>query len=255
MLLTSRLSVVLGLLAASPALPDVVNVGVNGSISGSGGVGYLIGLFPPPGLSFGDTESSSFTFGGTNAQLGTFTRSGATGFTEPTFGITDALSVQAQQHVTATATSIQLGITNIETPSGNFAASAERLSFWSAHVSNEIAVTFTISSESVVALNGAFENGFSATLLDSGGNTVFTFPISGPFTTTQLTLAAGTYQFQDTFDGGIGGQGFQNNGPQGQADRISAIFSPVPEPRWAGFLVVLLLAGGCWWPRVSKLRG
>src|SRR5579863_2316004 len=69
------------LLASRPALPDVIDVTVDGSVSGSGG--FLVGCAPStPGCTFyqggGYFLNIPYSFSGANTQLGSFHVSGST---------------------------------------------------------------------------------------------------------------------------------------------------------------------------------
>src|SRR5580704_18842410 len=103
----------LGALMIGPALPDVVDVTVNGSLSGSGGMTTectqlgpnCVGTFGMPPL----LETVPYSYSATNTQLGTaFDTSGEAVGTAP--GAQGALDYHAFQEVTATADNLDIAL-------------------------------------------------------------------------------------------------------------------------------------------------
>jgi hypothetical protein len=229
----------IGLMAVSPVLADVVGVSVNGSINATAEVGYICGVARPCA---GQVEaSSSITLTGTDTALGGITKSGATSATDPVFGATDTLSMSVSQSASMPDPGVDyfvLGIDNIETPGGNTGTSGVLTSFWNANITNDISLTFTLTSDSVAFLFSLAPSPppFSAMLLNSAGNAVFMFPNSPSGGT--ISLVAGTYQLVDNFTGGVGQ--FVASDLMVQANQISARFEPVPEPRWTAIPLLVV---------------
>ena len=195
MLSNIRFVVALGLASRAP-LPfgcSPVNLTVNGSVSGTGEVGYDT-------ISSG-FQTNSFTLSGTNTSLGTFSTSGGASFTLNPIGLTNSLSVVATQN---TFVSNFIGLTTITTttPSGALGGGGGITSFWSAQVDNDLSTSFNLTVESVVSL-GATELGLSTgELLDSMGNVLATFTNSSP-PSLSLTLATGSYTLEQNSMAGV----------------------------------------------------
>ncbi len=226
--------IALGLWAVSPAWSDVIDVGVNGSVSGTGSVGYV--LFPS-----GDSESSSFALAGTNNQLGSFTTSAQASFGDPVVGATDSLEDEVYQDENVVqngnTTSVELVVVNAENPGGALGGGAPGAGlgpgFWNSNVKNDLSVSLTLTEESFVALQSFDQTpglGISDTaeLLDSMGNVVFVFSECSPCTLS-LTLDAGTYQLEQILTAGAGGGSATG---RAQIGDLEVGFTPVPEARW-----------------------
>ena len=227
----------LGLLAIGPALADIVDVTVNGSVSASGSVTTI--CFVPECMSIdsGQFVSFPFSFTATNTQLGQFSASG--GVSSPGPPETNFASIQANMSENTTATADALEITLSQNAmSGGVAPAAF------ASLNESIAVSFNLTEESKIQLNTDNpEEDASSTnsveLLDSKGNVILVVPC-GDFScsTVSTVLQPGTYQLDDSFDNGASLRG---GSEEGFSADLNASFTPVvPEPRWT--IIATLLA-------------
>lgn len=235
MVRTVCLVIGLGLLATSPALPDVVGVTVNGTASGTGYgetecespdyTGPLpLGCVEEPGPFY--VNSFGFNFNQINTQLGAF---GPSGYAS---GLNGAyISGYASQDTTATADAIDVVLT-----AGFF---GNALLSSDVSVQDNIAVSFDLTSESEIQLTGDILAGLgpnTGELLDSMGNPILGIPFAGD--TASLVLAPGIYQLVASVDE----EGSANSGSYYYSD-LNANFTPVPEPRLAllaAFLSIVL---------------
>jgi hypothetical protein len=226
----------LGLLAIGPALADIVNVTVNGSVSGSGSVTTY--CFVPECMSpdSGQFVSFPFSFTATNTQLGLFVTSG--GASSPGPPETNFASIQASMSENTTATADALEITL----SQNFMSEDVAPSAF-ASLNESTAVSFNLTAESNIQLtdnpegDAPFTN--SVELLDSKGNVILVVPC-GNFScsTVSTVLEPGTYQLDDSMSSG---GGIAVGSPEFFSADLNASFTPVvPEPRWT--IIATLLA-------------
>ncbi len=229
----------LGLLAIGPTLADIVDVTVNGSLSGSGSVGsYCLGNPPAPGCFqafLGDSnffESFPFSFSATTTQLGEFGASGGAWTT----GDTDGANIMAFASENTTATADALEITLLQNA---FTGGIVVLS--NVTLNDSIAASFSLTEESKIQLNGIGFGELSSNtgeLLDSKGNVILVVPSLNAISSTISTvLPPGTYQLDDS----IVNSAFGNSDENVEID-LNASFTPVvPEPRWT--IIATLLAG------------
>jgi hypothetical protein len=230
----------LGLLAIGPALPDVINVTVNGTASGSGygedeceGPDY-IGPLPPgcveePGPFY--VQGLPFNFSGTNTQLGGIGPSGsATGYNGA------SISAYASQDTTATASAIDIAF------SGGFLGNF--LIYAAVSQQDNIAVSFDLTTESEIQLTGNIFQGTgsnSGELLDSMGNVILEIPVTGG--SESMILGPGSYQLDASVSGSLQ-LPYPNSNDQDLYSDLDATFTPVPEPRWAILAALLCLVLG-----------
>jgi hypothetical protein len=240
----------LGALMIGPALPDVVDVTVNGSLSGSGGMTTecfqlgpnCVGTFGmPPYL-----ETVPYSYSATNTQLGTaFEISGYAVGTAP--GALGSLEYHGFQEVTATADSLDIALEAGQMPDGVLS--------WDGTAAETISLGFELTEESVIQLDvspfGPLGTN-SGDLLDSQGNVIFAMPF--PFGSASAVLAPGTYYM----DASVGGSasGFMGNGNNVEdfAWMLNSTFTPVatPEPPVAFFAALLAMMLGA--HEVSRRR-
>lgn len=226
MLTRTSLLIGLGFLAIGPALADVVDVTVNGTVSGGGYLTVYCDLSTPgcepPGPAGEGTMDLPYSFGGTNTHLGAFSESG--GVDADPFSI----SAYAGEDTTATPESLGISLT----------------AGWSCICFNQgfdeydnISVYFDLTTESVIQLQqgGDLSDTFnSGVLLDSHGNVILPGILGLPGS---AILQPGMYQLDASMQGG----GDSAYYPGVEYD-LTADFTPVatPEPRWA--LVAAFLA-------------
>jgi hypothetical protein len=210
---------VLAVIAAVPALPDIVDVTFTPGLGFSGSV--IVRCDTCPG---GFGESSAVV--PISSTPNSF--SGRVSFTDPGTGRTGIVTGQVTQNNSSTSDSFDVGVMQAVTFGG---VGAE----WAGQgtVSDNFTVAFTLTTASSLDLSNSTSGGFSVGLLgvslqDSMGNVEFSSP-SGAFDTT-LLLAPGAYTLTSTnvimVPGGPGviGQTFE-------ADfDLSADFTQVPEP-------------------------
>jgi hypothetical protein len=227
----------LGLLAIGPALADIVDVTVNGSVSGSGSVTTY--CFVPECMSpdSGQFVSFAFSFTATNTQLGPFVASG--GASSPGPPETNFASIQASISENTTASADALEITLSQNAIVEDVAPAA-----SASLNESIAVSFNLTAESKIQLiNVNPEEDASSTnsveLLDSKGNVILVVPC-GDFScpTVSTVLLPGTYQLDDSM---VSGGAIALGSPEFFFADLNASFTQVvPEPRWT--IIATLLA-------------
>jgi hypothetical protein len=247
----------LGLLAIGPLLADVVNVAVNGSISGSGDVTTfcLENLGSPECDAFnsGQYETFPFSFSAPPiTQLGAFAASGGASSTGPPE--TDNASIQASvsENTTATADALEITLSQDASSDAEFAGFT---------LNDSIAVNFNLTEESKIQLTddiGAEVSVFSNSveLLDSKGNVILVFPCEDfACSTVSAVLPPGTYQLDDQmFNSGPSNFGID----QFFSADLNASFTPVvPEPRWTiiATLLAALLGGYAMSRRGRQARG
>jgi hypothetical protein len=244
----------LGVVAIGPTLADVVDVTVNGSISGSGYVTTYC-LVPECDAFFNNGQFATFpfSFSATNiTQLGVFGASGGASSTGPPE--TDPASIQASvsENTTATADALEITLSQDTAPSD--------LAIAGFSLNDVIAVSFNLTEESKIQLTddiggelSVFSN--SVELLDSTGNVILVGPCEVFGCSVSMVLPPGTYQLDD--------QMFNSGGSLGSFDQffsadLNASFTPVvPEPRWTiiATLLAALLGGYVMSRRETVKRG
>jgi hypothetical protein len=236
-----RISFLIGLaaLATGPALADVIDVIVDGSVSGSGSVSVACGITTPGCEPIGDGRyrlTSSYTFAGSNTELGPFDDSGSA--TSPIFPA--SVGGYADQDTTATSDTL-----NIELMGGHFASTSPT---YTASESDTVSVSFDLTERSLIELSGgayAFPSEPSdvGELLDSNGNEILVLPNSP--SSVFADLGPGLYRLDASASGG-GQGGLVSFVDDTDFDlNLDATFSPiaVPEPRWvlfAAFLAIMI---------------
>jgi hypothetical protein len=209
-----------------PASADVMDVTVDGSVSGNGSVTVECALGTPgcvPGgpLPGGGLFTSDYSFNSTNTQL-TFSDSGSV--TSPIFSVATASSF-ASQNVSATSESLGFVLTGGHSATGPF---------YTAFESDTISVGFDLTESSMVQLTGG---GFGVSsnvgeLLDSDGNVILVIPNS-PVPVSAL-LAPGTYTLQGSASGGGTGTAFAPVDTTDFNFGVGADFTPVATPELQG---------------------
>jgi hypothetical protein len=222
----------LGVIAASAAFPDFIDVtAVNGSVSGSGDLQFVCSLgtsgcvqIPPAPPLF----TVPYSFNGTNTELGLFSASGSA----------DSFPWSIQGHasqdtgITSEATSEVLSIAL----TGGYSVTAP---FYSASENDEIAVSFYVNQESVVLVGGSLLGSASnvGELLDSDGNVILTLPLdSSPLST---VVQPGMYQLDASAGAGAFGSFGDDLNVTNLELYLSADVTPTPEPRWTVFAALL----------------
>ncbi len=236
-----RLFLVIGLgaLVIGPTLADVVNVTVNGSLSGSGSVTTpCLTLECEAIFNNGQFATFPFSFSVPNiTQLGAFGASG--GASSPGPPETNIASIQASESENTTAAADALEITLSQD-----AATGDVAEFADFNLNASIAVSFNLTDESKIQLTnnvGAETSAFSNSveLLDSKGNVILVVPC-GDFacSTISTVLSPGMYQLDDQMDNSGASRGDLD---QPFSADLNASFTPVvPEPRWT--IIATLLA-------------
>ncbi len=232
------------------AFPDIVDVTVNGSVTGLDNL--AVGCAPvTPGCVSGLGGSFfpvSDSFSGTNTKLGDFSASGSA--VDP---FATGVSVQSfvRQSTTATTDALEISLT------GNYFGHPAP-AFTGVHLNDSVAVSFNLTEESTIQFDdppvglpfSSFDDfSFSGELLDSKGNVILVVQRSGTGTSggflASTVLQPGTYQLDASVMGtALGGNGVGLQGSFG-AD-LNTTFTPVvPEPRCAILAGVLAsLLGG-----------
>jgi hypothetical protein len=221
---------VLGVIAGS-ALPDVIDVTVNGSVSGSGSYVVACALSTPGCVATagGDFLNVPYSLSGTNTLLGAFSASGSTPFMD-----SPGMEGFADQNTAATADSLEISLT------GGY--SANGLPFYSGSENNSITLSFDVTEESVVQLLGGGVLGSASNageLLDSDGNVILTLPLDTLSVST--IVQPGMYQVEAAAGGSSGGSFGENADVTNLELYLTADITPaVPEP--PGALVAALMA-------------
>lgn len=229
----------LGILAVTPAFPDIINVNINGSVFGGGYLTFFCAFNGCPG---GTVDSPPFTLSGTNTKLGVFTVSDSTSAIDPNSGVLSTASGEAAQTSAATGDSFSLNLSTTLSSSGTGAQES-----FSALIDNSVDLTFTLTAESLMALsenqsNGFGLFGFAGSLHGPTGDLLDLSTSSEPFEGS-LTLQPGTYDFLADL------QGFPDiSVPVGPTNSdevsVSATFTAIPESRWTWVAPLILLALG-----------
>lgn len=239
MLRSVRIAIVLGALAVSPALPDIVDVAVNGSVSGSGSVTVECGvglMNPPPGCVEVYPglylKTTPFSFSATNSGQLMYSDS----VSQPP-GLNPLLQAFPYQ----TTSPDIAGPGTLEIDLGDDYSDFGLVNFQLLE-NDSISAAFDLTQESMLSLVLVSEFGGatgSAELLDSDGNVIATLPSAGSTAFLDL-LAAGAYQLDFSMSGGAEGSYNSNTGGDFQASLFAtATPIPEPEPRWTLLAVML----------------
>lgn len=239
--MTYRLLFLIGLasLAAAPALPDIIDVTVSGSVSGSGTVLEPCDpTFTQGCMRYGGGPYSvyiPYSFNGTNTQIGSFSASSGPTVSGPGQGGAGFANENTSLSTIDTSTGPGQEL-DIELNGGH---SAFGYAF-SAEESAAISIGFELTQESELVLGSVFSglNPNSGGLLDSSGNLILPIPLDGQAST---VLPPGAYQLNDSDSGGSQGS-FPQPGDVTDFDTLMyAQFTPVPEPRGAVFGALALM--------------
>jgi len=210
----------LGSLAVISALADIVNVSLNGSVSGY--VEVTVGCAPvTPGCvqtPYGDFLTVSDSFSGTGS---------ASGSAVDPFNSDISMAASADQSITATPDALAISMEGF--------ISGLATGYSGANLNDSVAVSFTLTQESEVQLtdNPFYPQYFSNSgeLLDSTGNVILVVP-SFPSVSASTVLQPGTYQLDDSMVAFAPGNYTYLDEEFGLD--MNASFTPVvPEPRWA----------------------
>jgi hypothetical protein len=229
----------LGALMIGPAPADVVDVTINGSLSGSGSMttecfdlgSNCVGTAGmPPYL-----ETVPYSYSATNRVLGAaFEISGnAVGIGPDVLG---SLEYHGFQEVTATADSLDIALEAGQMP--------DEVLSWDGTAAETISLGFELTEESVIQLDVSPFGPFGTTsgdLLDSHGNVILTMPF--PFGSASAVLAPGAYYMDASVSGSESGSitGSENN-VDDFAWMLDSSFTPVPTPEPPAAFVAALLA-------------
>ena len=230
----------LAILAAAPALPDVIDVTVNGSVSGSGTVLVACNPMYTAGcMQYGGGPYSvylPYSFSGTNTQLSGGTPPEGTGYAEENTSLCTGCGPLSIPGVT-TFGGDDL---DVQLTGGH---SAVGYSYF-AEEAADVSISFDLTEESVVTLFKITLRGSSSSeLLDPNGNVILSLTMDGAAST---ILLPGAYQLDDAGQGSSFGA-FPEPGDVIDLNQdMYAEFAPVPtpEPRGAvfGALALMLLA-------------
>lgn len=238
-----RLFVLLGLaaLAAAPALPDLIDVIVSGTVSSSGYISAVCGLATPGCIAGGNGAPNLLTvpysFSATNTQLGAFSQSWLA--ENPIAGSITSYADEDTSVCLASCPPTGMGDAIEVELSGGHSGGL----FYSAFEAADVSISFDLTEESEATLYTAVEPS-SGALLDSNGNVILPIPLDGP---ASALLQPGTYQLNDSAGGGSQEPYLMGNVTDFQT-YLYADFVPVPtpEPRGAIFAAAFaMIAGGC----------
>jgi hypothetical protein len=235
--------IVLGFLAAAPALPDLIsNLSVAASVSGTGSITSDCGsgfVTPPSGcVAVIDglyLQTLPLSFSGTTSQLGPFGAAGSVtgiygGSVFANGGGTTLQDYMASNNLVAFLNS-SASLTNAGT-----------IISFGVHVTDTVSFAFDLTAETLLEFGGSTPQASNPSsyntseLIDSHGDVILGG--SGP-----LTLEPGTYTLEDTFDSGFSG-GYRQGGGGETASFLASFTAIVPEPRWMSIAPVLLIALG-----------
>jgi hypothetical protein len=236
-------SAVIVVILATPgiALPDIVNVTVNGSLSGSGNIAVACGLATPGCEPDGFPDifllTVPFSFSDINSTLGPFNASGTANLPSPFSG-----SVTGFGYESTTATAQALAITL----GGGYSSSGIFYSL-STSGNDTISVGFDLTEESLMQLTEWDDLLVPAAgeLLDSQGNVLLEIPPAGG--SASLVLEPGEYQLNASA-AGYASYYFLDQLYPSFALGLNADFTPVPtpEPRWTILAALLSIVLGRW---------
>jgi hypothetical protein len=217
--------------AIGPALADVTDVTVSGSVSGSGTLSVEcftpgVGDCPLPTVGLAPHETVMYSFSG-NTQ--------GSGGAMPPDVPASFIEAYADQDITATSDDISV------TVSAGFSAQGVAL-FVDTSETDDVLVSFDLTQASLVTF-GAGVGEVADELLDSNGNVIATIPSSSA---TLVTLTSGMYTLKVDASGGT-----MEAIPGGQLNitdlqyTLDASFAPVPEPSGVPFAAFLGLLIAC----------
>lgn len=241
--MTYRLLFLIGLasLAAAPALPDIIDVTVSGSVSGSGTVLEPCDpTFTQGCMRYGGGPYSvyiPYSFNGTNTQIGSFSASSGPTVSGPGPGGAGFASENTSLCLAPTPCPPTAGdAIYIELTGGHSAFGY----YYTATESAGITISFDLTQESEATLYSGVGLS-SGGLMDSNGDVLLPIPQAGPAST---VLPPGAYQLKDSDSGGSQGTAFSQTGDVTDFDTfLTAQFTPVPtpEPRGAVFGALALM--------------
>ncbi len=232
---------VLGFIGSGCALPDVINVSANSSVSGSGYLTFYCGVTTPGCVIPPGIATYTYSFSGTDYGSASVSSS------IPPWG-----PVSGTASVTTTTTTDSLDI-NLSGYHGG-----QNAPFYGGNESASTSVSFDLSAPSLMQLttSGFSDTGpssYSDQLLDSHGNVILS-PSFG-FSNSSTLLAAGTYTWDISLAGG-GMGAFCVSCDQTDFDfQINTSFAPVPTPEPRGAIVGALLAAMLSGYVLSQRRG
>jgi hypothetical protein len=229
-------------LAISPAFADIINVTVNGSVSGSGSVTVACAEGTPGCM--GGRLTVPYSFSSSNTSLGAFSDSGSA--TAPNFPASVSSFVSQDSSATTDTLDIML-------MGGHSAANAP---LFFASESGSISVSFDLTEASLIDLSGG---GFGigpdvGELLDSQGNVILTLPNSPAHVFADLE--PGTYSIEASASGGGSGTFVGNVNVIDFQSSLDASFTalPIPEPKGTPFAALLgALIGACALARTRRI--
>jgi hypothetical protein len=215
----------------APALADVVDVTVDGTVTGSGTVTVRCDSCP------GSAGFGGFSFSGSNAQVGAFSKFGEGSFTDIS-GRSATVSGLTTQVTAASATSVSVDFQVSAIVDGvgrEWGAGAD--------LSNLYKLGFTLTTASWTHLSAAWELGGGSNegwFLDGAG--VHLFSSVGSFDET-FFADPGRYNLTifDTKDFGAGPGEVRTHVESTDRLSLTADFTAVPEPRWTAVLLALFL--------------
>lgn len=236
MLRSVRIAAVLGALTISPALPDIVNVSVNGSMSGAGSVTVDCGVAPinpPPGcvnVYMGlYLDTIPFSFSATNSDQLVFAASEAEApGPDSSYPLLDANPYQTASVDVAVPGTLEIDL-------GDYYSVSDGIVNYQLQENDSISATFDLTQASTLSLDLISEFGGasgSAELLDSGGNVIATLSSVGTTAFLDL-LEPGDYKLDFSMGGRAEGS-YPEPGYDGGDFQASlfATATPIPEPRW-----------------------
>ncbi len=250
MLRSVHVAIVLGGLTVSPALPDIVNVAVNGTVSGTGSVTVEcgVGLINPPAgcvdVSMGlYLDTIPFNFSATNSGQLLFAASeGEAPGPDSSYPLLNANPYQT--------TSVgDAGPGTLEIDLGDDYSVSDGIVNYQLHENDSISATFDLTEASMVSLDLLSEFGGaagSAELLDSVGNVLATLPSVGTSASLDL-LEAGEYTLDFSMSGGAEGSYPQPGYDYGDFQSSLLVTTtpiPTPEPRWTPLAALLAVTLG-----------
>jgi len=228
----------LAILAAAPALPDVIDVTVNGYISGLGTAANPCSIVVD-GCILGQLVMVGYSFSETVTQLGAFSDSG--GATTPFGGSAEGY---ADLNTTATTNALEIDLTGGHTSYHSYTDAWEE---------DMVAVNFDLTEPSVLELVASVGVGYptpnySGELLDSNGNVILADLFNVP-SSNSTVLSPGMYEFNIW----AAGESYDIEPPNmvleslDFAADLNATFAPVPtpEPRGTVFAVAFAMITAC----------
>jgi hypothetical protein len=248
---------------SAPALADIINVGVNASVSGSGTMTVECGVAlvnPPAGcinvfmnlyqafvpLSFTSTTATTLgtVSGGTTATF--------------TFGIGGPVLGSTATEGDLTTASNLLGVPNILTARLIDQAVIETqgtILNIVASVSGTADFTFDLTAESLMQVGASVDAGLPGGAPGSSSGTLLGpmgLNLAIPSGGASVVLGPGSYELDETLTNSFtaGSSGFLGNSDVGSVD-FGATFQVIPEPRWTFFAPVLLVV--LWRPVYYRL--